>query len=227
MAWFQLDPQSLADRAHAAGSPVPTLGASVMRGALGFMLVSVAGFVPWAVFGRALHRQVGEAGMYAVCALVFLGLTGPLLHRLILGPGSLRRFNQVFGLAFAAYAVAWIGGWMALAKVNDHLASVVGLLAGTALMGGLLCAAFGARAQWLRVVAALFGLNALGYFVGGEVTALLLRQHRPTAMLAWGVCYGLGLGAGLGVAFHLCQSQARALLAVPSSSDEAVEVNCG
>ncbi len=212
MAWFQLDPQSLAERVRAAGSPVPALAHSFIRGALGFTVVSVAGFVPWAVFGRTLNRLVGEAGLYAFCALVFLGLTGPSLHRLIMGPGSLGRFNRLFGAAFAAYSVAWIAGWMALAKVNGHLASIVGLLAGTALMGTMLCAAFDAREVRLRVVLALFGLNALGYFVGGEITALLLRHHRPTAMLAWGVGYGLGLGAGLGVAFHLCQARARALL---------------
>jgi hypothetical protein len=114
MAWFQLDPQSLADRARGAGVTPPTLQASVLRGTVGFTVVSVAGFVPWAVFGRWLGRHVGEAGMYAVCALVFIGLSGPLLHRLILGPGSLRRFNQLFGLSFTAYSVAWIAGWMAL-----------------------------------------------------------------------------------------------------------------
>lgn len=106
MVWFQLDPQNLADRVRAAGSPVPSLAQSVIRGAGGFAVVSVAGFVPWAVFGRTLNRLVGEAGMYAVCALVFLGLMGPLLHRLILGPGSLGRFNRLFGAAFAAYSVA-------------------------------------------------------------------------------------------------------------------------
>ena len=32
------------------------------------------------------------------------------------------------------------------------------------------------------------------------------------AKMQWGVCYGLGLGAGLGRAFHLCQREARSLL---------------
>jgi hypothetical protein len=212
MAWFQLDPQSIADRCRSAGSTVPSLTASVVRGALGFAAVSVAGFVPWAVFGRWLYRQVGEAGMYAACAVVFLGLTGPVLHRLILGPGSLRRFNFLFVPAFVAYSVAWIGFWMALARVNGHLAGVAGLLSGTAIMGWMLVTAFGSRDVLLRVVTALFVFNTAGYFVGGEAMGLLMRHHRQTAMLAWGVFYGLGMGAGLGVAFHLCQARARDLL---------------
>lgn len=215
MAWFQLDPQSLADRARAAGVAAPTLNASLMRGSLGFTVVSVAGFVPWAVCGRWLNRHVGEAGMYAVCALVFVGLSGPLLHRLILGPGSLTRFYKLFGAAFMAYSVAWIVGWMAL---RGHPGSIAGLFAGTAVMGLMLCAAFGARRELLKVVGALFVLNSLGYFIGGEVEGILFRKHALTAMLLWGVFYGLGLGAGLGLAFHFCQSRARELLATAKES---------
>lgn len=215
MGWFQLDPQSLGDRARAAGANAPSLQASLVRGTVGFTVVSVAGFVPWAVFGRWLGRHIGEAGMYAVCALVFIGLSGPLLHRLILGPGSLGRFNRLFGLSFTAYSVAWIAGWMAF---RGHLGSVVGLFAGTAVMGLMLCTAFEARRELLKVVAALFLLNSAGYFLGGVVEGWLIRQHALTAMLSWGVGYGLGLGAGLGLAFHFCQRRARALLAAVNKS---------
>ncbi len=46
-------------------------------------------------------------------------------------------------------------------------------------------------------------------FLGFAVT----RQERMrAAMLRWGVCYGLGLGAGLGLAFYWCQSRVRAVL---------------
>ncbi len=209
MSWFQLDPQSIATRAHSAGASVPTLGASLMRGMVGFTLVSVAGFVPWAVFGRWFHQHGGEAMMYAACALVFLVLTGPLLHRLIIGPGSMARFYKLFGLSFTVYSVAWIVGWM---KLHGHVGSVVGLLAGTALMGCMLAAAFDAWGAVVKVIAALFILNSAGYFLGGVVEGALIEQHRLTAMLMWGVFYGLGLGAGLGLAFYFCQEQARALL---------------
>ncbi|HEY3901813.1 MAG TPA: hypothetical protein VGM54_24585 [Chthoniobacter sp.] len=210
MSWFQLDPQSIADRARLAGAAAPTLTASIVRGAVGFTLVSAAGFVPWAVFGLRLRKQIGEAGLYAVCALIFIGLSAPLLHRLMIGPGSLPRFYKLFGLSFAAYSVAWILGWMAL---RGHPGSLLGLFAGTAVMGWMLAMAFDAQASLASIIAALFLLNTLGYFVGGVFEGKLMSQLPLMAKLQWGVCYGLGFGAGLGIAFYLCQGQSRLLLA--------------
>lgn len=209
MSWFQLDPQGIADRARSAGRSAPTLGASLVRGGIGFTLVSVAGFVPWAVFGRWFYRNIGEAGLYFVCALVFIGLSAPALHRLIIGPGSLSRFYKLFTIAFTVYSIAWIVAWI---KLRGHLGSTVGLLAGTAAMGWMLATAFDARKETLKVIAALFVSNATGYFIGGVVEAALIKQNALVAMLLWGVFYGVGFGAGLGLAFHLCQREARALL---------------
>ena len=221
MSWFQLDPSSLAARAE--GTAVPSLGALVWRGIWGFTLVSIAGFAPWGLFGRRFRFPGGELTMYLVCALVFLLLSGLLLHRLILGKGSLSRFYTLFTPAFALYSVAWIAGWM---LVGGHAGSVVGLLSGTAIMGWMLAAAFDAKGQTLKVIAALFVLNSLGYFIGGVIKAAILNMpeltivgitlaphtQRTLALMQWGVCYGIGLGAGLGVAFHLCQRRARELL---------------
>jgi hypothetical protein len=217
MSWFQLDPQSIADRARLAGSTAPTLAASVLRGAIGFTLVSVAGFVPWAVFGLRLRKQIGEAGLYAICALVFIGLSAPLLHRLMIGPGSLPRFYKLFSASFAAYSVAWILGWMTL---RGHPGSLAGLFAGTAVMGWMLATAYEAQASLVSIIAALFLLNSLGYFVGGVFEGKLMHHLPLFAKLQWGICYGLGFGAGLGIAFYLCQDRARALLTAltPSGS---------
>jgi hypothetical protein len=210
MSFLGLDPDSLAARTRAAIAPVPTLAQSLLRGALGFTILSVAGFVPWAVLGGVLHKKVGEAGMYAACALVFIALSGPLLHRLIMGPGSLIRFYALFSVAFTLYSIGWIAGWMVL---RGHTGSLVGLLAGTALMGLVFCLAFRAMESLPVVVAVLFLANSAGYFLGGVVEGLVY-PHLPTlAMLLWGVFYGLGLGAGLGLAFFTCQKKARALLA--------------
>lgn len=225
MSWFQLDPASVAGRARASGrsESILSLSSFLVRGILGFTLLSIAGFAPWAFLGRWFHQTIGEAGLYVTCALIFIGLSGPLLHRLIIGPGSLPRFYKLFSLVFAAYSILWIGGWMTL---RGHLGSGVGLLAGTIAMGWMLAEAFDARAAAPKTVAALFILNSLGYFGGGVVegavgnlssVALLgIALSRPTQMivakLLWGVCYGIGFGAGLGLAFYICQSKTRALI---------------
>ena len=225
MSWFQLDAESIAERVRRAGfsARLPNLAASVRRGIVGFTIVSVAGFVPWAVFGHWFHRVAGEAGMYLACAVVFIGLSGLLMHRLILGPGSLARFYKLFSGAFAVYSVAWIVGWMTL---RGHAGGLAGLFAGTLAMGWIFVHAFAARGAFVKVATALFVLNALGYFVGGWIeggvmglkTISILGATVPkktqlqTAMLLWGVCYGLGFGAGLGLAFHFCQERAWQLI---------------
>ena len=113
-----------------------------MRGMLGFTIVSVAGFAPWALGGRALHHAVGEIGLYAACAFAFIALSGLLIHRLIIGPGSLVRFYLLFTAAFLGYAACWTLAWMSL---RGNLGSVIGLLFGTAVMAWMLVWAFDAR----------------------------------------------------------------------------------
>ena len=231
MSWFQLDPQSIAERAqaHPSAENVPSLSSSLWRGAIGFTIVSVAGFVPWAIFGRWFHRMVGEIGMYVACGVVFVCLSGVLLHRLIMGSGSLPRFYKLFGLSFAVYAVGWIAGWMVL---RGHPGSLTGLLLGTAAMGWMMTRAFDAREATLKIIAMLFLSNTLGYFVGGWVeagvagmkevsffgAAVPKKTQIRTAMLLWGVFYGIGFGTGLGWAFYRCQERARSILAARSVS---------
>lgn len=221
MRWFQLDPESVASRIQASGQPawVPSLGGSLLRGTLGFILVSIAGFAPWAVAGSWFYQHFGEAGMYVACAVVFIGTAGLVMHQLIIGPGSLSRFYLLFTPAFGVYSVTWIVGWMVL---RGHLGGIVGLLAGTALMGVMFALAFDAWSETLKVIVALFVLNTAGYFFGGVVEGALLHMEglpvsgAAQAIIAkssWGVFYGAGLGAGLGWAFYLCQARTRALLA--------------
>jgi hypothetical protein len=226
VGYFQLDPESVAARVKASGvaARIPSLGESLLRGTLGFTVVSVAGFAPWALGGRRLQGALGEAGMYVACALTFIGLSGLLLHRLIIGPRSLSRFYKLFGLAFALYSAAWIAGWMGL---HGHTGSLVGLFAGSALMGGIFAWAFDERRAAPASIGVLFALNTIGYYAGGWVegriaklpnlslAGLVVEKPAPItiAMLAWGVCYGIGLGAGLGLAFHFSQAGLRRRLA--------------
>lgn len=226
MNWFELDPESIVARVKASSSAVkiPSCAASIVRGIVGFMLLSMAGFAPWALGGRWLHQQVGEVGMYIACALAFIGLSGPLLHKLLIGPGSIRLFYKLFAVSFTANSIGWISGWMAL---GGHPGSVAGLFAGTAAMGFIIARAFAAPDQALKAIGAIFILNSLGYFFGGVVEQWLAGMDQLslfgivfsksgkmiTAMLSWGVFYGVGFGAGLGLAVYCCQSKARAMLA--------------
>jgi hypothetical protein len=210
MPLFQLDPQSIAQRVQASGQPprVPTLCASVLRGIIGFTLVSVAGFAPWPIIDR-WFPWMGEMGLYVACTAVFIGLSGLLLHGLIIGPGSLPRFYKVFTLAFMAYVIAWAAFWIWL---RSEAGEIAGLLGGTAAMGAILAFAFDARRAVVKIIAALFALNAAGYWAGGWFEGKLVIDHRLTAILLWAICYGIGFGAGLGMAFHFCQAKARVLI---------------
>jgi hypothetical protein len=219
---FGLDPQSIVDRVKVSGQSarVPTLAESVLCGMMGFTLVSLGGFAPWVLAGRWFYRNTGEVGLYATCAIVFIGLSGLLLHRLIIGPGSLIRFYKIFSLAFVAYAVAWTIGWMTLRGV---MGGIVGSLAGMAVMGAILSCGFAARGAVLKIIAALFVANAAGYFIGewahnavltlkeGNALGIVLEKSARATLskAAWGLFYGLGFGAGIGFAFHACQAKAR------------------
>lgn len=207
---FQLDPQSIAARVRASGQApsLPTLSSSILRGMLGFTIVSIAGFLPWPIIDRWLPAW-RETQLYISCTVIFIGLSGICLHRLIIGPGSLSRFYKLFSLSFIAYAIGWIALWMLF---RDQAGTIAGGLAGTAAMGAILSLAFGAPRAMPAVIVALFVLNTLGYFVGERIALKLIIDHRFVAVILWALFYGLGFGAGLGVAFHSCQSQARELL---------------
>ncbi|MEP6673378.1 MAG: hypothetical protein ABJF10_29785 [Chthoniobacter sp.] len=210
MALFQLDPASIAARVRASDQsvPLPTLAASIARGILGFTIVSVAGFLPWPIMDRWFSHPT-EMELYLACTAVFIGLSGPCLHRLIIGPGSLSRFYKLFALAFLAYAALWVTFWVML---RGDTGSLAGLLGGTAAMGAILTLAFDHPRAMPRAIVALFVLNTIGYYAGGKIEGKLAIDHRLAAMLLWGACYGIGFGAGLGAAFYFCQERARALL---------------
>src|SRR5690349_18217902 len=84
-ARLRLDPSSIARRARV--ERLPSLGRSIGRGMLGFTALSVAGFAPWPIFDRWFH-SMREMHLYIACTLIFVGLSGVILHRLILGTGS-------------------------------------------------------------------------------------------------------------------------------------------
>ncbi|MDG2126009.1 MAG: hypothetical protein P8J87_20080, partial [Verrucomicrobiales bacterium] len=65
--------------------PARSLSKTLIHGSLAGLVLSIAGFAPWALFGRFFYQTIGETGLYAVCAVVFIGLSSPLFHRLLIG----------------------------------------------------------------------------------------------------------------------------------------------
>ena len=164
----------------------------VVRGSLGLGAVGVAAFAVWAFAGRTFRS---EALMYGAVAAVFLAGTGLLLHPLA---GSLRRFYGTFVPAFVAYAVVWSAIWFAGGKrLHEWAASAAG------------CAVFAVVLSWRSpsripsLAAALFLAHSAGYFLGGDIY-YATRQAQPVlAKLAWGLCYGLGFGGGIGHSYRI------------------------
>jgi hypothetical protein len=204
-------------KAIARASRFPFVIHAMLRGSVGFGIVSLAAFSVWAVAGKWFQARFGEAGLFCACALVFLGLSGPLLHRLVLGSGSLLRFYEIFLLAFVAYVVVWCAAWFIL---HFGLGEWLGSLLGTAAFVAVTGWSFRNYRGSLKAILILFGLHSAGYFLGGRLmywlagptgSAMLVGVSRHgvsvLAKLAWGLLYGLGFGAGIGYAFHIFQHE--------------------
>ena len=189
------------------------LARSVMIGMLGFGAASLLVFGSWAWMGRWLYGALGEAGTYAVWAVVFVAVAGAGLRRLLVVPVSWLRFLWFFLVAFGAYALVWSAVWFAQStRLGEWLASLLGTLSFCVV----LCWAFGAWRMLLRMALVVFVLHSAGYFAGGWLHAWVLGGTLPAewlgkaaradlSKLLWGAAYGCGFGAGLGYAFHACQ----------------------
>lgn len=210
-------PGSSPNEVSKSSPPGFTVPGAILRGALGFAVVSVAGFAVWAFAGMWFHQHFGEAGLYTACAVVFLGLSGLVLSPLVRGPRSLVRFYKIFVPAFVVYAIAWCAVWFALRfGAGEWVAS----FAGSA--GFVVTAGFGFRnfRGLLPACLVLFILHSAGYFLGDNLmlwlagpdgARLLSGLSKPqisvTAKLGWGLLYGLGFGAGLGFTFFTFQNE--------------------
>ncbi len=169
------------------------MASAVIRGALGFGAVSVAAYSVWAFGGKWFARHGGDAAMYPVIAVVFLALSGLVLHPLAGGVG---RFTRAFIPAFVAYAAVWCAAWFLIKKRPGEW---VGSLAGSAAFALVAGALLGNLRPWFRATAALAVGHSAGYFLGGE---LYYATRSALGMLGWGLLYGLGFGAGIGYAFR-------------------------
>ncbi|MDQ3806021.1 MAG: hypothetical protein M3416_19595 [Acidobacteriota bacterium] len=180
---------------------VPPLGRSLVLGALGFGLASLCVFATVAFAERWMYARLGLFGAYLAWTVLFILLGGAALGPLAGGRWRPPKFFLLFGLAFFAYAVGWVGAYFVLRGAAGEW---VGSIAGSLLMGLVLAAGFGVARSAPKLAAVLFVANSTGYFLG---SALNDYVGGAAGMLLWGGVYGLCLGSGLGAALHLAQSR--------------------
>lgn len=182
----------------------------LLHGALGFALVSIAAFSIWAFAAKYFRDFGGELGMYAAIAAVFLGLSGLILAPLA---GGLGRFYKAFLPAFLLYSVVWCIAWFGL---KGRTGEWVGAGAGCLVFAWISMKMLGSTRGWIIAALGLFVLHSAGYFAGDwamydvwldkERLLELDRAEKAQALLmgklSWGLFYGLGFGAGIGLVFH-------------------------
>jgi hypothetical protein len=195
MKFFGLTPDDDATSTAASISRVATLPFALIYGSLSFGAVSVVAYSIW-----AFRLIPGTVGLYTTTALVYVGLGGLALSRLIATPGAWKRFPLCFATVFLAYAVGWCVFWFGLR--GKFQADLFGAAAGLAAMTWLLQRAFGHTRAFLALFGALFALHSLGYYAGEQLYAAVRGTN---GRLLWGAAHGLGFGAGLGYVLQRCQ----------------------
>jgi hypothetical protein len=88
-------------------------------------------------------------------------------------------------------------------SLGRTVGELIGALAGSVLMGLVIASGFRTFNSIVKLSAALFVSNTLGYFLGA---ALFDSLNAPIGMLLFGVVYGLFFGAGIGAALQLVQA---------------------
>jgi hypothetical protein len=185
---------------------VSNAAGDVLAGSWRFKLVSIAGFSPWVVAGGWFHRTVGEAGLYAACLLAFLAAALVLLPGLLVGDARLRRTARWFLPSFTTYAVVWCACWFGL---GGRTGEWLGALAGGACFVALSAWLLGRPRSPLVATVVFLSVHTAGYFAGDQAYRLIAASTHPKlfGMLAWGVCYGIGFGAGIGWLIHAKNKQ--------------------
>jgi hypothetical protein len=173
---------------------------SLVLGALGFAVTSVAAFSVWAYGAGWFENHGGELAMYSGCTVVFVALSGLLLHPLLDGSARISRIYKTFIPAFLAYAVAWCVAWIAM---RDRTGEWLGSVAGSVAFAAVLALMFRNGRAFLPAAVAVFLLHSAGYFIGSVLYEDYM--HMPRGRMVWGVVYGLGFGAGIGCAYWAVQ----------------------
>lgn len=177
------------------------LSRTVLRGGIGFCLVSLVVFATVAFGERWMYTQLGLLGAYIAWTLAFILLGGAVLGSLVVDRRwRLPKFYLLWGIAFFAYAAGWVGAYFTLRGTAGEW---VGSLIGSLLMTVVFALGFSAPRLIPKLTALLFIANSAGYFLGSAFNDYL--GGRP-GMLLWGIIYGLFLGAGIGALLSLLQN---------------------
>jgi len=182
-------------------SPVPSLTRSIATGAIGFAVVSLIVFATVAFAERWMYRTLGLFGSYIAWIVLFILLSGAVFGSLVVVRWRLPRFYFLFGLAFFAYAAAWMIAYFTLGRTAGEAA---GSLIGSVLMAIVFAVGFRSLRSTIKLSAVLFVSNFLGYFLGAAIFDSL---SHTTGLLLFGPVYGLFFGAGIGTALRLVQQQ--------------------
>ena len=184
--------------------PPISLPRALLIGTGGFTVASLIVYGFWLAAGRAVQRTLGEAGFYAVCAVLFVVLGAVLLKPL--ARISLPRFALIYGGAFLAYALCWCLAWF---LVHGRAREWLGGFAGSLAFCAVLAAAFRAWPSLVVSTLVLFIGHSAGYFFGG----VAYERISVLPQIAWGLFYGLGTGLGIGFAFYQCERKRNGLSA--------------
>ena len=195
MKFFGLD--TCSSSTSATGANAPGLPFAMIYGSLSFGVVSALAYSIW-----AFRLVPGTAGLYGSTAVVYLGLGGLALGRLVNAPGGWKRFPLLFAFGFLLYAIGWCAFWFGLH--GKYYADFWGAAAGLAGMTWLVQRAFGKADGFLRLFVVLLVCHSIGYYLGG---ALYGSVRGATGRLLWGAAHGLGFGAGLGYLIWSCQAR--------------------
>jgi len=163
----------------------------LLRGAIGFGLVSTAVFSSVAFAERWMYTNLTIIGAYVVWTVMFLVLA-PMAFIGIVPSDRRRTFPLWFNAAFFAYCVLWCAAWFVS---PNTLGELVGCTGGSLAMAGALVARGYVKKPLVIAGLVVSIANLLGYFAGGYLNAKL---GGPTGMLVWGALFGAGTGAGVG-----------------------------
>ncbi len=180
-----------------------------MKNTLAIILFTCVALLSFAIWATGSQFYSSEVGLYAMCALVFLGLGGVALLPAtgIVGTKAKALFCLRFALGFIVYAVIWSVAWFTFrSSFGEVFGSALGLLGLIAVLRPRRLATVGL----VGATALAFLWHSLGYYAGDFAYQSLQGRGAfplesslsvPTVTLmarfSWGLFYGLGLGAGL------------------------------